>query len=102
MHEHSLAGLGPNGFHRIAYTEWGDGDNPHVVICMHGLTRNRHDFDYLAAHLAGEFRVVAMDVVGRGDSEWLTEKKDYRFSQYLRDAAALIARVTAPRKPGWV
>jgi hypothetical protein len=22
MHEHSLASLGPNGFHRIAYAEW--------------------------------------------------------------------------------
>lgn len=98
MLEHSLVSLGPNGFHRIAYTEWGDRDNPRIVICMHGLTRNRHDFDYLAAYLAGKFRVVAMDVVGRGDSEWLAEKNDYRFSQYLADAAALIARVTAPSK----
>ncbi len=98
MLEHSLVSLGPNGFHRIAYAEWGDRDNPRIVICMHGLTRNRHDFDYLAVHLAGEFRVVAMDVVGRGDSEWLTEKADYRFSQYQTDAAALIARVTAPGK----
>jgi pimeloyl-ACP methyl ester carboxylesterase len=101
MDEHSLASLGPNGFHRIAYTEWGDRDNPRIVICMHGLTRNRHDFDYLAAHLAGKFRVVAMDVVGRGDSEWLAEKNDYRFSQYVTDAAALIARVTAPGKSNW-
>ena len=102
MHEHSLVSLGPNGFHRIAYAEWGDRHNPRIVICMHGLTRNRHDFDYLAAQLAGDFRVVAMDVVGRGDSDWLKEKTDYRFSQYQSDAAMLIARVTAPGKSSWL
>jgi pimeloyl-ACP methyl ester carboxylesterase len=92
----SLAVLGPNGFHRIAYTEWGDPANPRVVICVHGLARNRHDFDFLAQHLADAFRVVSVDVVGRGDSDWLTAKEDYRFNQYLADSAALIARVTAP------
>lgn len=102
MREHSLRCLGSNGFHRIAYTEWGDPDNPRIVICVHGLTRNRHDFDHLAARLAGEFRVVAMDVAGRGDSEWLADKGDYRFGQYQADAAALIARVSAPRLPSWV
>jgi pimeloyl-ACP methyl ester carboxylesterase len=35
-------------------------------------------------------------VVGRGESEWLADKGDYRFSTYLADAAALLARVTAP------
>ena len=36
-----------------------------------------------------------MDVVGRGQSDWL-ERKDYDFDLYLSDAAALLARVTAP------
>ena len=102
MREHSLPCLGSNGFHRIAYTEWGEPDNPRIVICVHGLTRNRHDFDHLAARLSGEFRVVAMDVAGRGDSEWLEDKADYRFGQYKADAAALIARITAPRASSWV
>jgi len=37
-----------------------------------------------------------MDVVGRGDSDWLEHKEDYGFAQYLSDAAALLARLTAP------
>ena len=102
MREYWLPCLGSNGFHRIAYAGWGEPDNPRIVICVHGLTRNRHDFDHLAARLAGEFRVVAMDVAGRGDSEWLEDKEDYRFGQYKADAAALIARVTAPRTASWV
>jgi pimeloyl-ACP methyl ester carboxylesterase len=93
---HHFHSLGPNGFHRVAYTEWGDPANPHVVICVHGLTRNRRDFDTLAAALADRRRVVCMDVVGRGASDWLEQKSNYGFPLYLSDAAALIARVTAP------
>jgi pimeloyl-ACP methyl ester carboxylesterase len=88
--------LGPRGFHRVAYTDWGNPLNPHVVICVHGLTRNSRDFDYLAADLARHCRVICMDVVGRGDSEWLEDKRDYGFTLYQSDAATLLARVTAP------
>ena len=63
---------------------------------MHGLARNSRDFDFLARDLANRCRVVCVDVAGRGDSEWLADKGDYSFSTYLADAAALIARITAP------
>jgi len=90
-------GLGSHGFHRVAYTEWGNRRAQHVVICVHGLTHNSRDFDELAADLAArDCRVVCMDVVGRGDSDWLEHKDDYGFAQYLSDAAALLARLTAP------
>ncbi len=86
-------GLGPVGFHRVAYVDWGDPANPHVVVCVHGLTRNSRDFDYLAARLARRCRVVCIDVVGRGASEWLANKADYGFAVYQSDAATLLARV---------
>ena len=35
-----LACLSPAGFHGVAYREWGEPDNPNVLICVHGLTRN--------------------------------------------------------------
>src|SRR5882762_7722624 len=95
---HFLA-LGPHGFHRVAYTEWGNPHGLHLVVCVHGLTRNSRDFDELAASLADRgCRVACMDVVGRGESDWLEHKQDYGFSQYLSDAAALLARLTAPPK----
>jgi len=100
MKRRNFLSLGPSGFHRLAYTEWGDADNPHVVVCVHGLSRNSRDFDHLAQALSNRCRVVCMDVVGRGDSAWLDDKSGYSFSTYLSDAAALIARVTTPpREP---
>ena len=94
--QQSFPSLGPDGFHRIAYTEWGDARNPHIVVCVHGLSRNSRDFDRLAAGLEADHRVICMDVVGRGDSDWLADKSGYSFSTYLSDAASLIARVTTP------
>jgi pimeloyl-ACP methyl ester carboxylesterase len=92
-----FASLGPHGFHRVAYVEWGPRDARHIVVCVHGLTRNCRDFDELAHYLAARgCRVVCMDVVGRGASDWLENKADYGFAQYVADAAALLARITAP------
>ncbi len=96
---HSFLSLSPAGFHRIAYLDWGKRTAAHVVVCVHGLSRNGRDFDWLARDLARDCRVVCPDVVGRGDSEWLADKGDYRFSTYLSDAASLIARITAPAPP---
>ena len=94
----SVLCLSPGGFHRVAYLDWGSAASNHVVLCVHGLARNSRDFDFLAAELARKCRVICPDVVGRGDSEWLADKGDYRFSTYLADAAVLLARVTAPRR----
>src|SRR2546422_46909 len=63
MRQKYFFSLGDGGFHRVAYTEWGDHDNPHVVVCVHGLARNSRDFDFLAEGLAPDCRVVCMDVV---------------------------------------
>ena len=95
----SFLSLSPGGFHRIAYLDWGKHAAKHVVVCVHGLSRNSRDFDFLARDLARDGRVICPDVVGRGDSEWLADKGDYSFSTYLSDAAALIARITAPAPP---
>ena len=88
--------LGNGSFHRIAYTEWGHAANPHAVVCVHGLARNSRDFDYLAAALTPEYRVACMDVAGRGESDWLENKSEYTFSTYQSDAAAMLARASAP------
>jgi len=99
--QRSFLGLSPGGFHRIAYLDWGKHSAAQVVVCVHGLSRNSRDFDFLARDLAHDCRVICPDVVGRGDSEWLADKSDYSFSTYLLDAAALIARITAPAPPAY-
>ena len=85
--------MGPHGLHRMAYTEWGDSDNPRVLVCVHGLTRNGRDFDDLARALADTYRVVCPDVVGRGRSDWLDVKADYGFPVSVNDMVTLNARL---------
>jgi pimeloyl-ACP methyl ester carboxylesterase len=95
----SLSPLG--GYHRIAYTEWGDPDNPRVLMCVHGLTRCGRDFDVLAERMSDRYRVICPDVVGRGESDWLANGADYAYPQYTQDMTALIAR-TGAREVHWV
>ncbi len=83
----------PSGLHRMAYLEWGDAANPRVVICVHGLTRCARDFDFLAAELSRDYRVICPDVAGRGDSDWLKNPMEYAVPVYAADMITLIARL---------
>ena len=93
------------GAHRMAYWQWGDASAAHVVICVHGLSRQGRDFDVLAqalcAQAATPIRVVCPDVVGRGQSDWLKDPVGYQLPNYAADMLALLAAL----KPGtldWV
>jgi pimeloyl-ACP methyl ester carboxylesterase len=88
--------LSNDGFHRISYIDWGDPKSKKVAICWHGLTRNSRDFDFLGRHMAAKgWRVVAVDVVGRGDSDWVKTKTQYGYGLYMSDAATVLAHVMA-------
>ncbi|MEO8508144.1 MAG: alpha/beta fold hydrolase [Betaproteobacteria bacterium] len=91
-HTRHLDSLSPHGFHRVAYYEWGDPANANVVICVHGLSRNGRDFDVLGEALAPTHRTLAIDLPGRGQSQWLVNPSDYVFPVYLTALTALIAR----------
>ena len=95
MRHHFYRGHSTTGFHRLHYTEWGDPANPRVLVCAHGLTRCGRDFDILASAMADRYRVICPDVAGRGESDWLDNKADYNYLQYVNDMVALIARATA-------
>jgi len=95
MKEKSFLGRSPKGFHRVAYTEWGNPSIRPPVICVHGLTRNGRDFDYLARVLETDAQLYCPDIVGRGKSDWLADPNDYNYSQYLADLTALLARTGA-------
>lgn len=59
------------------------------VICIHGLTRNARDFDRLAPWLAERGRrVIAVDIRGRGLSQW-DPAANYVAETYAKDMAAL-------------
>ena len=85
--------LSPGGLHRMAYWEWGEARNPHVVVCVHGVSRQGRDFDELARDLARDCRVVCPDVVGRGKSGRLADPMGYGIPTYVSDMVTLLARL---------
>lgn len=94
---HYVACDDAQGGHRMAYWQWGDARSAHVVICVHGLTRQGRDFDLLAQAIVeragGDVRVVCPDVVGRGRSDWLRDPSLYQVPVYAADMVALIAQL---------
>ena len=89
----------------MAYWQWGSPAAGHVVLCVHGLSRQGRDFDVLAQALCarspGRVRVVCPDVAGRGQSDWLKNPMDYQVPNYAADMLALI-RQLAPATLDWV
>lgn len=78
---------------QIAFVEWGDRNNPRILVCVHGLTRNSRDFDYLAQHLASKYRIIAVDIAGRGRSDLLTHKTEYHYGTYVADMVELLQQL---------
>ncbi|WP_367363970.1 alpha/beta fold hydrolase [Candidatus Tisiphia endosymbiont of Nedyus quadrimaculatus] len=79
--------------HKIAYLEFGDPNNENVIICAHGLTRNAHDFDKIAMALSDNFRVIAIDYPGRGDSDVFKTKKHYNYQVYVKDTVLFLKKL---------
>jgi pimeloyl-ACP methyl ester carboxylesterase len=82
------------GTHRLAYWSWGRAHHAHVVVCVHGISRQGRDFDVLAQKLIGQngdrCRVVCVDVAGRGESDWLPDPALYQVPQYAADLLTLL------------
>lgn len=84
--------------HRVGYWEWnqtGQLDHPHVIVCVHGLTRQGRDFDVLAQALSHHARVICPDIAGRGQSDWLADPMAYGVPQYAFDMLVLLTQVHA-------
>ncbi|MEK9951937.1 MAG: alpha/beta hydrolase [Curvibacter sp.] len=94
-----------SGGHRMAYWQWGRADAPHVVLCVHGLSRQGRDFDVLAQALrargGADLRVVCPDVVGRGRSDWLRDPKGYQVPAYAADMVLLL-QALQPQTLDWL
>jgi cobalt-zinc-cadmium efflux system protein len=81
---------GGESTHRMAYHAWGDPSNSKVLLCVHGLTRRGSDFKTLAQAMCKDYYVVCPDVVGRGDSDRLSNPMQYAVPQYVADIAQLV------------
>lgn len=78
----------------MAWWQWGNPQARHVVMCVHGLSRQGRDFDVLAQALCArggdDLQVVCPDVVGRGRSDWLKDPMGYQVPAYAADMLVLL------------
>lgn len=82
---------------RLHYRDYhGPADRP-PILCLPGLTRNARDFDGLAAWLSPDWRVIAVDFRGRGESAYAKDPMSYAPLIYVQDVEALLATLGLDR-----
>ena len=82
---------------RLHYRDFaGPGGKP-PIICIPGLTRNARDFEGVAGRLAGEWRVICVELRGRGESAYAKDAMSYVPLTYLQDLEALIRELRLER-----
>lgn len=72
---------------RLHYSEWGDPAAP-VLILQHGGRDHSRSWDDIVQALLPDWRIIAPDLRGHGDSEWSPESH-YGMDDYLYDHAML-------------
>ena len=85
---------------RLHYRDYpaseGAADRP-PIICLAGLTRNARDFEAVADRLAGQWRLICVDLRGRGESAYARNAMSYVPPVYLGDLETLIAQLKLDR-----
>lgn len=82
---------------RLHYRDYPGPMEKPVIVCLPGLTRNARDFDALATRLAGEWRVLAVEFRGRGESAYAKDAMTYVPLTYVQDVEALLTELAVPR-----
>jgi pimeloyl-ACP methyl ester carboxylesterase len=75
---------------RLHYRDYeGPRDKP-PILCIPGLTRNARDFEPVADRYAGQWRVICVDLRGRGGSEYDPDTTRYAPPYYVADLLKLL------------
>lgn len=67
------------------------------VLCIPGLTRNAREFERLAEDLSAGWRVICIELRGRGESEYARDPASYVPMQYVADLHAFFAQTGIER-----
>lgn len=68
------------------------------LVCIHGLTRNSRDFEEVAPWIAAQGRrVLAVDIRGRGRSDWSADPMRYQLPTYAADMLAMLDQLGIAR-----
>ena len=82
---------------RLHYRDYPGREDRPPILCIAGLTRNARDFEGVAERLAGEWRVIAVDLRGRGDSGYAKDPMTYVPLTYVQDIEALLDELKLDR-----
>ena len=82
---------------RLHYRDYAGPKSKPPILCIPGLTRNARDFAHVAERLAGDWRVICVDLRGRGESAVAAESGTYTPATYLADIEALLAALKIKR-----
>ncbi len=85
---------------RLHYRDYAGREDRPPILCIPGLSRNARDFETLAERLAGDWRVICVELRGRGESGYAKDAMTYVPLVYLQDLIALIDELHAPRFVG--
>ncbi|WP_159714660.1 alpha/beta fold hydrolase [Sphingomonas sp. AX6] len=81
---------------RLHYRDYaGRADRP-AILCLPGLTRNVRDFEGVAERLAGDWRVIVVNLRGRGESAFAKDPMTYVPLTYVQDLEALLGELALP------
>ena len=73
---------------RLHYVDWGNEDAP-AMLLVHGGRDHCRNWDWLAHDLKDDYHVIAPDLRGHGDSQWLVGGS-YTIIDYVYDIAQLV------------
>jgi len=73
---------------RLHYLDWGNAGKPHMLL-VHGVQDHCHSWDWFADAFADDYHIIAPDLRGHGDSEWV-RGSSYHHVDYVYDIDQLI------------
>ena len=73
---------------RLHYVDWGNDDAPPLLLVHGGLDHCRN-WDWVAEAFRDEYHVIAPDLRGHGDSQWMVGGS-YSIAEFVYDVAQLI------------
>ncbi len=82
---------------RLHYRDYAGPEDRPPILCFPGLTRNARDFEEVAARLSPDWRVIAVDFRGRGDSAYAKDAMTYVPLTYVQDVDALLTELKIDR-----
>ena len=82
---------------RLHYRDYAGDDSRPPILCIPGLTRNARDFEGVAERLQGQWRVICVDLRGRGESAHAKDPMTYAPGTYMDDIEKLLAELELRR-----